>query len=217
MTVVRTFPGTCALAGLALLPAQRLITSCGDVIDISSGQLVTTVFGVGADEVWYNSGDKRVYFGGGTDTTTVPVIDANSYLLIASLVAGKLQSAPLTNQTAQTLSADAENNQFFVPVTGVGVEVWRNGAFLTAFPLPVPDAGPYGLATLTWFAPNTDTIEIHIGNPSGPSFYYGGTRGSVQTGAWVINGMTFYLQDVSGGKTLTLDNTMATLVVTVQQ
>ncbi len=213
MTVTRRFPTTCAAAGLAQLPSQRVITSCGDIIDISSGNLVTTIAGVGADEVWYNPGDKRVYFGGGMDTTTVPVIDAVNYQLIASLPAGKLQAAPLTNQTAQRLSADSDSNQIYVPVTGLGVEVWRNGAFLNVFPSPVPDSGPFGLATLTWFAPNADTIEIRLGSPSGQLFYHGANRGTVQTGSWVTDGMTFYLQDVSGGNALTLANTMATLTV----
>jgi len=48
-------------------------------------------------------------------------------------------------------------------------------------------------------------------------FLSGPNRGSAQTGAWVTDGMTFYLQDVSTGNPLTLANTMATLVVTVQQ
>ena len=40
-----------------------------------------------------------------------------------------------------------------------------------------------------------------------------GIDGSAQTGAWVTDGMTFYLQDVTGGKPLTANNTLATLVV----
>jgi len=217
MTVTRTFAGSCTPAGLALLPGERLITSCGDVIDVSSGKLVTTIPGVAADEIWYNSGDKRVYFGGGMTTTTVPVIDGVKYSLMTSLVAGQLQAAPLANQTSLRLAVDTESNQIYVPVTGVGVQVWRNGAYLTAFPLPVPDDGAFGIATLTWFAPNATAIEIHIGSPSGPLFLSGPNRGSAQTGAWVADGMTFYLQDVSTGNPLTLANTMATLVVTVQQ
>src|SRR5579862_6659189 len=64
-TITRSFSTTCSPAGLALIPGQRLITSCGDVVDISSFTLVTTVTGLGpVDEIWYNSGDERVYFGG---------------------------------------------------------------------------------------------------------------------------------------------------------
>ena len=45
LSVTRSFPTTCGPAGLALLPAQRLITSCGDVIDILSAKILTTVKG----------------------------------------------------------------------------------------------------------------------------------------------------------------------------
>jgi hypothetical protein len=34
---------------------------------------------------------------------------------------------------------------------------------------------------------------------------------------WVPDGMTFYLQDVTGGKPLTSDYTLATLVVNLQK
>ena len=45
----------------------------------------------------------------------------------------------------------------------------------------------------------------------------GGNRGSQQTGAWVADGTTFYLQDVTGGKPLTADNTLAALIVHLQR
>ena len=44
-----------------------------------------------------------------------------------------------------------------------------------------------------------------------------GFRGSAQTGAWVTDGTTFYLQDVSGGNPLTADYTLATVVVHLQK
>src|SRR5215470_14692806 len=58
----RVFPTTCAPAGLALVPRQRLVTSCGDVINIATGKVLTTVANVGADEIWFNSGEEYVYF-----------------------------------------------------------------------------------------------------------------------------------------------------------
>ena len=39
------------------------------------------------------------------------------------------------------------------------------------------------------------------------------SAGSAQTGRWVSDGTTFYLQDVTSGKPLTANNTLATLVV----
>jgi hypothetical protein len=74
-----------------------------------------------------------------------------------------------------------------------------------------------GTATLTWKAPNAQIIEIRVGSPSGPLFTEFASKGSATTGAWVADGMTFYLQDVTGGKPLTADNTLATAVAHLQQ
>ena len=60
-------------------------------------------------------------------------------------------------------------------------------------------------------------VEVHIGSPNGRLFAGGGNRGSSQTGLWVTDGMTFYLQDVGGGKPLTEENTLALLVVNLKK
>src|SRR5207244_13175425 len=62
-------------AGLALIPNQRLMASCGDVLDIKTGGFVTNVPVVTADEIWFNSGDERVYFG----HNPAYVVDAETY------------------------------------------------------------------------------------------------------------------------------------------
>ena len=72
-------------------------------------------------------------------------------------------------------------------------------------------------ATINWNAPKATYIEIHVGSPNGPLFTYEGNRGSSQTGPWVADGTTFYLQDVTGGKPLTANNTLALLVVHLQR
>jgi hypothetical protein len=199
------------------------MSACGDVIDLASGKVVTTVPGVNGDEIWYNGGDQRVYFGGGFN---VYVVDANSYTLITTLVVGQPAAASLPAQSTHSLAADASNSQVFVAVaaagtgsgSGVGIQVWRNGASLTASLNPIPvTGGSLGIATLKWTAPNVQFIEVRVGSPSGGLLTYGGNKGSVTTGAWVSDGATFYLQDVSGGKPLTADNTLATAVVHLQQ
>jgi hypothetical protein len=95
---------------------------------------------------------------------------------------------------------------------------------LTATPNPIPVKGgaPYGVTILSWSAPGVPVVEIHIGSPTGPTFVQHGwdgnaNSGSVQTGVWVPDGMTFYLQDISGGKALTAANTLATVVVHLKQ
>lgn len=215
MTVTRSMPTVCTgPSGLVLVPNQRLVTACGDVIDILSGKVVTTVKGVGGDEIWYNSGDQRVYFGGGTDRISVSVVDANSYALLTKLTVGQTVPAPGVSQTTHSVAADADSNEVFVPVTNAGIQVWRNGASITATPNPT-QSGTNGLGTalISWVAPNADRVEVHIGSPTGPLFSISGNRGWEETGAWVGDGTTFYLQDVSGGASASAANTIATTVV----
>ena len=90
---------------------------------------------------------------------------------------------------------------------------------LTASPNPIPVTGAatLGMTTISWMAPGAQAVEVHIGSPDGALFVGGGTRGSAQTGSWVPEGMTFYLQDISGGKSLTEENTLATVVVRLQR
>lgn len=89
---------------------------------------------------------------------------------------------------------------------------------LTASPNPIPITGTatLGMTTITWMAPAADAVEVRIGSPSGALLASGSNRGSAQTGLWVPDGMTFYLQDVSNGKPLNAENTLATLVVRLQ-
>jgi hypothetical protein len=70
--------------------------------------------------------------------------------------------------------------------------------------------GFLGSAIISWTAPNAQLIEIHIGSPSGQLFTLEGNHGSISTGLWVSEGLTFYLQDVTNNKPLTAANTLAT-------
>lgn len=90
---------------------------------------------------------------------------------------------------------------------------------LTASPNPIPVAGSaeFGMTTLRWNAPGAETVEVHVDRPDGPLFVRAGYRESGQTGPWVSDGTTFYLQDVSGDKPLTAENTLATLVLHLQR
>ena len=99
-------------AGLALLPGQRLITSTGVVFDAKTGATLATIAGVAGDEIWYNSGDNRVYFG----NQPVFVVDASSYQVVTNFDAGDTHS----------IAADSENNRIFIPVTSIGVKVYTD-------------------------------------------------------------------------------------------
>ena len=102
-------------------------------------------------------------------------------------------------------------------MTSVNAPCSSLGPSFTASPNPIPlTGGSLGATTISWSAPDAQLIEIHIGSPSGPLFTQDGNRGSEKTGQWVSDGMTFYLQDVTGGKPLTADYTLAALVVHLQ-
>jgi len=125
--VTRAFPTTCNPAGLVLVPKQRLITSCGDILDIASGAVLKTVPGAGGDEIWFNRGDERVYFGGGLDRISVPVLDTDTNTRVTTLTVGLLLPPPPANShTTHSVAADSENNRIFVPVTHEGVKVYTD-------------------------------------------------------------------------------------------
>jgi hypothetical protein len=81
---------------------------------------------------------------------------------------------------------------------------------ITAHPNPVPvrDYSTEAVATLSWVSENTQSVEVHVDAPDGPLLSSTGPQGEKTTEKWVSNGMVFYLQDVSGGKPLTRENTL---------
>jgi parallel beta-helix repeat protein len=115
--------------------------------------------------------------------------------------------------------AGANTFQANVCLTSVNAPCPASAPSLTASPNPIPVTGAalYGMTTLSWHAPGAEVVEVHFGSPNGPLFARAGYHGSGQTGLWVGEGATFYLQDVRGGKPLTADNTLATVVVHLQQ
>jgi parallel beta-helix repeat protein len=129
--------------------------------------------------------------------------------------------SPSTNGVDIRNSATPGANAFEgnICLTSINAPCPSVGPSFAASPNPIPVTGNafLGSTTLSWSAPDAQIIEIHIGSPNGKLFTTMGNRGSIQTGAWVPDGMTFYLQDVTGGKPLTSDYTLATLVVHLQK
>ena len=119
MQVERSIITTCSPAGLVLTPNQQLMTSCGQVFDASSGNSVTVTAGAAADQLWYNPGDNRYYFGflnGTVGTTTYngcAVVDANTNQRLTYIPA-----------STHSLAADPNYNRIFIPVSGSGIQVW---------------------------------------------------------------------------------------------
>lgn len=106
----------CSPAGLALGPIQRVMTSCAQVIDARSGVTLAYSQGtgdslIGGDEIWFNPGDNRYYFG----LSNIGVVDAET-------------NQPLgfvdTGVPTHSIAVDSSNNHIFVPATGIGVQVY---------------------------------------------------------------------------------------------
>jgi RHS repeat-associated protein len=83
-------------------------------------------------------------------------------------------------------------------------------------PIQVCDPSGYGIANITWDSANAQNVEVRVNAPDGTLFASSGPgQTSSQTGKWVANGTTFYLQDVSYGRPLTSEHTLATTTVGV--
>jgi hypothetical protein len=128
---------------------------------------------------------------------------------------------PQTSDTSTgTMNAEYydQDGKVYGRFSGTTAET-RIGPSLTAAPNPISVTGNavVGSTTISWSAPDAQVIEIHLGSPDGPLFTRMGNRGSIETGNWVLDGMTFYLQDITDGKPLTSDYTLAMLVVHLQK
>ena len=93
----------------------------------------------------------------------------------------------------------------------------RKNATITAAPNPIRvcDGTGLGVTRLSWTSVGPDTVEVHVSSPDGALFARTIPTGTSETTKWVADGMTFFLQDVSGGKPLTPENTLATVAVKV--
>lgn len=72
----------------------------------------------------------------------------------------------------------------------------------------VTDTPANAQQTVSWIVPGSPSVEVHVGSPSGILFAAAIGSGRAVTGNWVSDGMQFYLQDVTNGKSLTLANTI---------
>lgn len=86
---------------------------------------------------------------------------------------------------------------------------------ITSNPNPFnSDSHGVGQTTLSWISYGTSKVEVHLGATDGPLFARTGPGGFSQaTGQWVRKGTTFYLQNVSDGLPLAVENTLATVTL----
>ena len=133
---------------------------------------------------------------------------------VAALTATSLAASSCTSSPTDS----AANKNQAAPAAAPARQKTLATGTLTANPSPIKvcDKSGAGVTTISWTAIGTDAVEVHTGRPDGDVFVSKAAPvGKWQTGKWVGNGMTFYLQDVSGGKPLTPENTIATLTVSV--
>src|SRR5207253_11063793 len=97
--------------GLVITPSHKAFTSHGVVVDLLTGNILAQITNPGADQIWYNVGDNRVYFG---VTGTAPVVDADTNKFLVNL----------PSAAGHTLAVDPNNNHIFAPVTGAGIKVF---------------------------------------------------------------------------------------------
>lgn len=117
MVVTGRYFLNCDPAGLALGPLQRVMTSCAQVVDARTGVTLGYSQGegdtlIGGDEIWFNPGDNRYYFGSGN----VGVVDAENNTALGFVTTGV--------PGAHSVAVDSSTNHIFVPAAGVGVLVF---------------------------------------------------------------------------------------------
>lgn len=124
-----------------------------------------------------------------------------SFALLVILTVSLLTIGGCSRPTQSNTSAPAP------PSTGA------KNASITADPNPIQvcDGSGTGVTKLTWSSVGPGVVEMHVNSPSGDLLARTGANGMATTGNWVKDGMIFYLQDVTNGKPLTPENTLATI------
>jgi len=154
----------------------------------------------------------------------IPPPSGTLYFNTDALALSEVRSPGEVLKLAYGGAANATSGGFFP--TGVngsintasGTAPTPSGNSITASPNPIPVQGNnLGQTTISWNAPNASVVEIRIGSPTGQLFAMQGKTGSMMTGTWVQEGTTVYLVDVSGGKTASAANVLATVVLRLQR
>jgi hypothetical protein len=124
-------------------------------------------------------------------------------------------SSPDSNQTNSRIT-NTGTAQTKPVATEQPLSTAKENAILTANPNPIQvcDGTGLGVTTLTWSALGHSDLQVRIGSPNGQLFSTS-PAASYPTDKWAADGMTAYLQDVTNGKPLTPENTLATVTFKV--
>ena len=168
---------------------------------VESGQTVLTWNSPGRSSVSIvltrpgSSSQTVVATGGSTGSVALTVQAGDDYMLEDTSVSPPVVIGTVTIQFQHQASFTAVPNPALVQFSSGSIQLAKT--------------------TLHWNVSGVNNVAITIAQPNGTVFAQGGSSGSVETGVWVTDGMTFYLQDVTGGKPLTAANTLAVLSVRV--
>jgi hypothetical protein len=199
----------------------------GATLATATAQIVTTGCGVGLATLNATPQPIQVCDGSGLGVTTLTwnapgfaatrllVGSPTGVLFTSGGTSGSAATGKWVNNGLTFYLLDAATNAVLTTTT---VNVTNSGCgngplSATPNPIPVCDSSGLGIAMLSWNAPNSAIIEVHVGLPTGPLFARGMGAGSATTGKWVSQGMQFFLQDVSAGGTgVTLGSTTVALI-----
>jgi hypothetical protein len=82
-------------------------------------------------------------------------------------------------------------------------------------PIQVSDGSSFGETAISYTFLDGADVEVRVGSPDGPLFARPSASGTATTGKWVRDGTIFFLQDVTGGKPLAQEHTLASVTITV--
>ena len=92
---------------------------------------------------------------------------------------------------------DVSSNQpLTIANTIATVPAHRSSATFTASPLRLDPFG-FGSTGLSWNVPGAQSVEVHVGSPTGPLFTAQSSEGWEYAQGWVTPNTVFYLCDVS--------------------
>ena len=193
-----TFPANSATLFGIPEAAAATMTANPNPIDVAPGvtlgqtTLSWTAPASSAVEVHVGSATGTIFSGGastGSAQTGDWVTDGMVFVLVDAATHATLATTTVTLATSgQTASITANPN-----------------------PILVASGVTLGETTISWNAPGSTGVEVHIGSAAGTLFASGASTGSAQTGDWVSNGMVFVLVDATSHSTLaTTTVTLAT-------
>ena len=83
-------------------------------------------------------------------------------------------------------------------------------------PVKVCDNSGIGMTAVAFtIEPPIKAVDVRVGSPTGGQLASLAGSGYAFTGNWVTDGLVFYLQDITDGKPLTPENTLATATAKV--